>query len=131
MELAGIITLVTATVGGGVAYLSTSKGKNAVKVFANIFTGSSPDENIQSALDNIIKVVNAQGESIEWLRSELEITKQHLENARDALKKRDDELQMENGKLKSRITELETQVNALQDELNRRKKYTRKDYRSE
>ena len=129
MEIAGIITLVTATTGGVVAYFSTTKGKNALKVFVNIFTGSSHDTNIENALDNIIKIVNSQGESIEWLRSELEITKRHLHEAREALKQREDELQLENSKLKLRIAELETQVNALEDELNRRKKYTRKDYR--
>ena len=129
MEIAGIITLVTATTGGVIAYFSTSKGKNAIRVFMNIFTDSSPDENIQNALNNIIKVVSAQGESIEWLRNELELTKQHLKEAREALKQREDELQLENGKLKLRIAELETQVNALEEELNRRKKYTRKDYR--
>jgi septal ring factor EnvC (AmiA/AmiB activator) len=123
------ILAAAATVGGVFAYLRSSKGSNVLKSIIHVFSGEKPDENIQSALDNLIKVVNAQGESIEWLRSELEVTKKELQEAREALKKREDELQLENSQLKLRIAELENQVKALEEELNRRKKYTRKDYR--
>lgn len=120
---------VMAALGGLFAYLRSGKGSAALKSFLSIFTGSSNSEAIESALNNLAKVVDAQGQSIEWLMSELETTKQHLQEAREALKKREDELQSENAALKSRIAELETQVQALEQELNRRKKYTRKDYR--
>ena len=122
---------IVAGVGAVFAYLRSSKGSFFIKNIISSFTGEKTAAEIHSALDNLTKVVSAQGESIEWLRSELELTKEQLLEAREALRIREDELQSENSKLKSRIAELETQVNALQDELNRRKKYTRKDYRSE
>jgi ABC-type phosphate transport system auxiliary subunit len=120
-----------ASIGAVFAYLRSSKGSAFIKNIISVFTGEKTATEIHSALDSLAKVVSAQGESIEWLRNELELTKEQLMEAREALKIREDELQAENSKLKSRIAELETQVNALQDELNRRKKYTRKDYRSE
>lgn len=123
-----VILAATAAVGGLVAYLRSSKGSAIVRAFTQIFTGSRDNDYITAALNNLAKVVDAQGESIEWLRSELELTKQQLQESREALKKREDELQNENSNLKSRIAELENQVQALEQELNRRKKYTRKDY---
>ena len=65
-------------------------------------------------------VVEAQGESIEWLRNELSSAKQELEVARIQLAKTE-ALAIENAALRSRVSDLEAQVHKLEDELRRRR----------
>ncbi len=65
-------------------------------------------------------VVEAQGESIEWLRNELSSAKQELEIARIQLAKTES-LAIENAALRARVADLEAQVHKLEDELKRRR----------
>lgn len=75
---------------------------------------------LREALDSLASVVQAQGDSIAWLRSELDSARTELELTRTALR--------ENTTLRERVAELEELVRSLEQELTRRRKYTRKDF---
>jgi predicted RNase H-like nuclease (RuvC/YqgF family) len=75
---------------------------------------------LSDAVKALQTVVEAQGESIEWLRNELSSAKQELEVARLQLAKTE-ALSIENAALRSRVADLEAQVHKLEDELKRRR----------
>lgn len=81
---------------------------------------------LREAIDNLAQVVSAQGESIEWLRSELDRTRTELAEARSALNNKENKLEKENASLRKRIAELEEQVKALETALAARKRRTTK-----
>lgn len=81
---------------------------------------------LREAIDNLAQVVAAQGESIEWLRGELDRTRAELEVARLALQERESKLEKENVKLRKRIAELEGQVKALEEALAKRSRAKKK-----
>jgi predicted RNase H-like nuclease (RuvC/YqgF family) len=74
-------------------------------------------ESLREAVENLAAVVTAQGESIEWLRGELDRTRGELGEARAALANRENRLEAENEKLRKRVAELENQVKALESAL--------------
>jgi hypothetical protein len=80
----------------------------------------SSDFNVKDALESLKGVVEAQGESIEWLRTELDRTREELSDARSRLQETAN-LALENAKLRVRVSELEGHVARLEEELNRRK----------
>lgn len=71
-------------------------------------------------LQNLKDVVETQGHSIEWLRSELTNTRHELDEARVQLAKTE-ALAMENAALRARVADLEAQVHKLEEELRRRR----------
>jgi len=75
---------------------------------------------LSEAVSNLKSVVDAQGESIEWLRSELSSTKAELDVARRQLVKTE-ALALENSTLRGRVADLEQQVHKLEEELKRRR----------
>lgn len=75
---------------------------------------------LEEAVRNLKTVVEAQGESIEWLRTELSSTKEELEVARLQLAKTE-ALAIENAALRARVADLEAHVRRLEDELQRRR----------
>lgn len=75
---------------------------------------------LTEAISNLQLVVEAQGESIEWLREELTSTKIELEAARIQLQKTEG-LAIENAALRARVADLEAQVQKLEEELKRRR----------
>ena len=79
---------------------------------------------LREAIDNLAQVVSTQGESIEWLRSELDRTRTELAEAREALNNKETKLEKENAKLRQRVAELEAQVKALEAALATRKRRT-------
>jgi chromosome segregation ATPase len=79
---------------------------------------------LREAIDNLAQVVSAQGESIEWLRGELDRTRGELAEARTALNNKENKLEKENASLRKRIAELEDQVKALETALAARKRRT-------
>jgi phage shock protein A len=79
---------------------------------------------LRDALNNLTQVVSAQGESIEWLRTELDRTRVELADARTALTDKESKLEKENAALRKRIVELESQVKALEAALAARKRRT-------
>lgn len=79
---------------------------------------------LREAIDNLAQVVTAQGESIEWLRAELDRTRIELAEAREALNSKENKLEKENAKLRQRVAELEAQVKALEAALATRKRRT-------
>jgi chromosome segregation ATPase len=79
---------------------------------------------LRDALDNLTQVVSSQGESIEWLRIELDRTRVELADARTALTDKESKLEKENAVLRKRIVELESQVKALEAALAARKRRT-------
>jgi chromosome segregation ATPase len=79
---------------------------------------------LREAIDNLAQVVSTQGESIEWLRSELDRTRVELADARAALSSKENKLEKENASLRKRIAELEEQVKALEAALAARKRRT-------
>jgi phage shock protein A len=79
---------------------------------------------LREAIDNLAQVVSTQGESIEWLRGELDRTRIELAEAREALSNKESKLEKENVKLRQRIAELEAQVKALEAALAARKRRT-------
>jgi chromosome segregation ATPase len=79
---------------------------------------------LREAIDNLAQVVSAQGESIEWLRGELDRTRTELSEARAALSSKENKLEKENASLRKRIAELEEQVKALEAALAAKKRRT-------
>lgn len=75
---------------------------------------------LKEAIDNLAQVVATQGESIDWLRAELERTRTELIEARAALDDKENHLASENAKLRKRVAELEAQVKALEAALAKR-----------
>lgn len=81
---------------------------------------------LREAIDNLSVVVAAQGESIEWLRGELDSTRTELDEARRLLAEKESKLEAENLSLRARVAELETQVRILEAALAARKRRTTK-----
>lgn len=119
--------------GGGAAvlaalwrFLRSSTGSKFVK---SLVRGVRRDaESLREALDNLSAIVTTQGESIEWLRGELDVTRAELDVARKALADRESRLEKENDQLRTRVAELELQVKALESALaykSRQRKGTR------
>ena len=75
---------------------------------------------LKEAIDNLAQVVATQGESIDWLRAELDRTRLELTEARAALTDKEGKLERENEKLRKRVAELEAQVKALETALAKR-----------
>jgi predicted RNase H-like nuclease (RuvC/YqgF family) len=70
---------------------------------------------LKEAVENLAQVVGMQGESIDWLRAELDLTRAELASAREALNNKENHLEQENEKLRCRVAELEAQVKALEN----------------
>jgi chromosome segregation ATPase len=108
--------------GGGVAafvaalwgFLRSPLGKRVLSTFGKL---KSETAALRDAVENLSTVVAAQGESIDWLRTELDRTRDELAEAREALASREGRLESENEKLRSRVAELELQVKALESAL--------------
>lgn len=81
---------------------------------------------LKEAVDNLAQVVSTQGESIDWLRGELERTRNELIEARAALSDKENHLASENEKLRNRVAELEAQVKALEAILAKKTRAPRK-----
>lgn len=81
---------------------------------------------LKEAIDNLAQVVATQGESIDWLRAELERTRTELIEARAALDDKENHLASENAKLRKRVAELEAQVKALEAALAKKTRAPRK-----
>ena len=79
---------------------------------------------LKEAVENLAQVVGMQGDSIEWLRTELERTRTELVEARNALTDKETYLAQENDKLRNRVAELEAQVRALEAALAKRPRTT-------
>lgn len=118
-------TGVAAVFGAAWRFLRTEAGK----AFLSRFRKSVQTEavSLREAIDNLAQVVTAQGESIEWLRSELDRTRAELSEARKALNDKESRLEEENRQLKGRVAELEGQVKALEAALAARKRRTKKE----
>jgi septal ring factor EnvC (AmiA/AmiB activator) len=115
-EIAAAVIAITVTAAGFFAVLKVRPVRDAIAAAV----GKNVDP-LREAVASLQSVVEAQGQSIDWLRSELDVARRELDMAREALK--------ENAALRHRVQELEGQVRHLEDELARRRKYTRKDYR--
>lgn len=70
-------------------------------------------EEVRAALETLSLVVQAQGESLEWLRQQLEQARRELENEKSRL-------EADNAKLRKRVAELEAQVKVLESLLAKR-----------
>lgn len=121
--------LVTGTSTAAVAaatwrFLRSAAGKALV---ARLKTGIVTEtRSLREAVENLAQVVAAQGESIEWLRTELDRTRTELQEARTALNNKESKLEKENEKLRKRVAELEAQVKALEAALASKTRRTRK-----
>jgi uncharacterized protein (DUF3084 family) len=99
---------------------------------------SETPHSLKESLESLSSVVHAQGESIAWLRDELEAARVELAEAKAELAEAKqahaviaDLAHEENSKLRQRVAELEEQVRHLEAELARRRKYTPKAYRTQ
>lgn len=72
-------------------------------------------EEVRAALETLSLVVQAQGESLEWLRQQLEQARKELENEKSRL-------EADNAKLRKRVAELEAQVKVLESLLAKRQR---------
>jgi multidrug resistance efflux pump len=110
------------SIGGGAGVVGTIAGALKSKRFREavrrLFSASMLD--LTETVRTLQTVVEAQGESIEWLRTELSTTKSELDVARLQLAKTES-LAVENIALRARIADLETQVQKLEEELKRRR----------
>jgi len=110
------------SIGGGAGVVGTIAGALKSKRFREavrrLFSASMLD--LTETVRTLQTVVEAQGESIEWLRTELSTTKSELDVARLQLAKTES-LAVENIALRSRIADLEAQVQRLEEELKRRR----------
>ena len=110
------------SIGGGAGVVGTIAGALKSKRFREalrrLFSASVLD--LTETVRTLQTVVEAQGESIEWLRAELSTTKSELDVARLQLAKTES-LAVENIALRARIADLETQVQKLEEELKRRR----------
>ena len=117
---------------GGV--LSAAKFKS-LRGLATALLTESPQA-LRASIEALSAVVTAQGQSIEWLRGELEQAKTDLELARAELAEAKEahaqvasKALSENAALRKRIQELEGQVKSLEEELARRRSAPRKQVR--
>jgi peptidoglycan hydrolase CwlO-like protein len=133
MGIEAIIAGLLSATAGFFAYLRTRKGKKAAwSWIKRLFNLDPSADDLRASVDNMTLVVDAQGQSINWLTEQQEtlITqlaayKEELALAREKLIDLES-LHKENTSLKKRIKELEMQVAKLEEELARRKKYTPK-----
>lgn len=108
--------------GGGLAatvaavwqFLRTDTGRRLVAQF-KLPSAKQSCEEVRAALETLSQVVQAQGESLEWLRSELGKARQELEDEKSRL-------EADNAKLRKRVAELEAQVKVLEGMLAARKR---------
>ena len=115
------------------AYFRSKRGRAITLAWAKrLFNVDVTSDDLRSAVENMSTVVDAQGQSINWLTEQqaflieqLDIAKTELAEARSQLKELD-ELHRENRSLRKKVQVLEDQVTALETELARRKKYTPK-----
>lgn len=110
------------SIGGGTGVIgllaAAARSTRVRAILKQILSSSVVDLN--DAIANLQLVVQAQGESIEWLREELVNTKAELEAARAQLLKTET-LAVENAALRARVADLEAQVHKLEEELKRRR----------
>jgi len=129
----GIATAALTALAGFFAYLRTKRGRQAAWNYFKRLANIDPSaDDLRNSVDNMSLVVDAQGQSINWLTEQQEVLisqlagyKEQLTIAREQLKELEG-LHKENTSLKKRVKELEAQVAKLEAELERRKKYTPK-----
>lgn len=102
--------------GGGVAVAAALTALRSKKVRAVLSRLLTDTNRFEGPLDSLRLVVEAQGESIEWLRSELDVTRVELSKARQRLNDTEGFVE-ENAKLRARVFELELHVARLEGEL--------------
>ena len=107
-EVIGALIAVAVTAGGFLAVLKVPNVRNAVAASLGLNTQAVTD-----AVESLSKIVEAQGQSIDWLRKELDAARSELALAREAMK--------ENASLRQRVAELEAQVKSLEAELHKRR----------
>jgi predicted nuclease with TOPRIM domain len=102
--------------GGGAAalVLASLRSQRVRRALGRVL---SDDSDIKESLSSLRLVVEAQGESIEWLRNELDRTRLELEQARDQLRQTET-LRQENVQLRARVAELESHVANLEARLH-------------
>lgn len=110
------------SIGGGAGVLGllvrALRSPKARAALARLLSNTMLD--LEEAVKSLKTVVEAQGESIEWLRGELTNAKAELEIARLQLAKTE-ALAIENAALRARVADLEAQVHKLEEELKRRR----------
>jgi predicted RNase H-like nuclease (RuvC/YqgF family) len=102
--------------GGGVvlgAVLASLRSKKVRTIAGRLF---AEDSELKGSLESLRSVVEAQGESIEWLRGELDRTRNELDQARIQLRETEN-LKIENIQLRIRVAELENHVIRLEEKL--------------
>jgi predicted nuclease with TOPRIM domain len=102
--------------GGGAIVAVLLAGLRSVRFRSFIARGLSDTSEIKQSLNSLRDVVLTQGESIEWLRTELTRTRAELELAREQLKNTES-LRIENVHLRARVAELELHVARLEAQL--------------
>ena len=115
---------IAGTIAAVWAFLRTEAGKSLLGRLRR-FAGTEVIA-LKEAVDNLSQVVSMQGDSLEWLRGELERTRTELTEARLALSDKESKLESENVKLRKRVAELEAQVKALEAILAKRTRAPRK-----
>lgn len=128
-----ILAVILAAPAALFAYLKTKKGRaKTITWIKRLFNVDITADDLRSSIDNMSLAIDAQGNSINYLREqhqflidELGRYKEELVLARIQLQELD-ELHKENTGLKKRIKTLEGQIAKLEEELARRKKYTPK-----
>jgi peptidoglycan hydrolase CwlO-like protein len=131
--ITGLATAMLTALAGFFAYLRTKRGRKAAwNYFKRLANVDPSSDDLRNSVDNMSLVVDAQGQSINWLTEQQEVLisqlagyKEQLTIAREQLKELEG-LHKENTSLKKRVKELEAQVAKLEAELERRKKYTPK-----
>jgi len=130
-ELAAAVVGALALLGG---VLGAVKFRS-LRALATALLTESPHA-LRASIEALSVVVTAQGQSIEWLRGELEQAKTDLELARAELAEAKEahaqvasKALSENAALRKRIAELEEQVKQLEAELARRRATPRKQAR--
>jgi predicted RNase H-like nuclease (RuvC/YqgF family) len=106
--------------GGGAvvaALLAALRSPRVRALVSRLFTEAGE---LKDSLESLRLVVEAQGESIEWLRTELDRTRSELDVAREQLRQTES-LRLENAQLRTRVAELEAHVGRLEEELKRRR----------
>ena len=134
MDIFGtILAVILAAPAALFAYLKTKKGRaKTITWIKRLFNVDITADDLRGSIDNMSLAIDAQGNSINYLREqhqflidELGRYKEELSLARIQLQELD-ELHKENTGLKKRIKTLEGQIAKLEEELARRKKYTPK-----
>ncbi len=131
MNINEVVATLVAILAGTGAVVGVIKFKS-VRAALVAFLSETP-HSLKESLESLSTVVQAQGESIAWLRDELEAARTELAEARAELEQAKqahaqiaDMAASENSKLRARVAELEEQVRHLEAELARRRKYTPK-----